>query len=65
MPRGLNILPSIWQSYIMLFQSASSVGNIVRQLWMTYCCLPPKKGPHIQIRGLTEGITENGLKISL
>ena len=35
MPMGLNILPSIWQSYINAILTVSKAKNTVKQLWMT------------------------------
>ena len=49
----------------MPFQTVYKVGNIVRQLWMTYYDLQHQNNSFDQIRGLIKGITQkNGLKIS-
>ena len=37
MPMGLNISPSIWQSYINTILECLQSRNIVKQLWMIYC----------------------------
>ena len=37
MPMGLNISPSIWQSYI------NAICSIVKQSWMIFYCLPHQK----------------------
>ena len=36
MPMGLNILPSIWQSYMNTILEFYKVELIVKQLWTTY-----------------------------
>ena len=39
LPMGLNISPSIWQSYLCNSQLYFRARNIVKQSWMTFCCL--------------------------
>ena len=43
MPMGLNISPSVWQSYINAIFDCLQVENTVKQSWMTYYCLPHQR----------------------
>ena len=43
MPMGLNISPSIWQSYKNAILGAYKAESIVKHLWMIYYYLHPHK----------------------
>ena len=43
MPMGLNISPSIWQSYINVILNCLEARNTVKQLWMILYCLLHQK----------------------
>ena len=46
MPMGLNISPSIWQSYInAILETAFKAKNTARQLWMTLYFSPHQRSP--------------------
>ena len=61
MHMGLNISPSIWQSYINAILERSTV----KQLWMIVLLFTPSKGSHIEkLEDLLKALLKNGLKIS-
>ena len=50
---------------LILFLTVCKVGNIVKQLWMIYCCLTPSKKVHMdKLEDLLKALRKNGLKIS-
>ena len=59
---GLNISPSIWQSYINTILKCLQSG---KQSWMIYCSFTPSKRVHIaNLEDLLKALLKNSLKIS-
>ena len=65
MPMGLNISPSIWQSYINVIldylQARKYCEAIMDDLLLF---TPSKKSPIAQVEDLLKALLKNGLKIS-
>ena len=63
MSMGLNISPSIWQSYINAILNCLQ-RNTVKQSWMIFYCLPPSKNSCMaKLEDLLKALLKNGLKI--
>ena len=64
-PMGLNISPSIWQSYIMQFWIVFKAENIAKQSWIIFYYLHHQSKSHMnKLEDLLKALLKDGLKIS-
>ena len=66
MPMGLNILPSIWQSYINAILECLQSRKYCEAIMDNLLLFTPTKRPHMsKLEDLLKALLKNGLKISL
>ena len=66
MPMGLNISPSIWQSYINAILECLESRKYCKAIMDNLLLFTPTKKPHIsKLEDLLKALLKNGLKISL
>ena len=65
MPMGLNISPSIWQSYTRTILNCSQSKKYCEAIMDHLLLFTPSKGAHmVKLEDLLKGLLKNGLKIS-
>ena len=65
MPMGLNISPSIWQSYINTIIDCLQSRKYGKEIMDDLLLFTPSKGSHMnKLENLLKALMENGLKIS-
>ena len=65
MPMGLNIYPSIWQSYINAILNCLQSKKYCKTIMDDLLLFPPSKGVHMaKLEDLLKALLKNGLKIS-
>ena len=64
MPMGLNISPSIWQSYINVILNCLQSKKYLKQLWMILYSSPHQKSHTNKLEDILSALLKNGLKIS-
>ena len=66
MPMGLNIYPSIWQSYICMILDCLQSRRYCKAIINDLLLVTPMKKSHIaKLDDLLKAVLKNGLKISL
>ena len=65
MPMGLNISPSIWQSYINMILDCLQSKKYCKEIMDDILLFMPSKRPHMdKLEDLLKALLTNGLKIS-
>ena len=59
---GLNISPSIWQSYINAIYTVFKAKSAVKQLWMTFYSSPSKESHMNKLEDILSAPLKNGYK---